>query len=579
MATLSRKALYLGPSPWADEPSVEVLFALSTEELSRAPAGAEAVSRLLSHFFVPSSLPKTDLLSVGQFIVELARALLNEHGGVVAAASARLAPEGLVLTLGFHHPHASLLALEGAVRLLMGAHQAKTEEVAKAIQALWRQTVPFSPDPQASILIRSSRERGLPVRPLDIGARLWIHGWGARSDILMEASPRGDSFLGKRTASHKALTKNLAISAGFRILPSAVVTQASELEQASRAVGFPCVTKPVSGGQSKGVTVGIANPGELRQGFEAAHGQGKSPVLLERYAEGEPHRLMVLRGKLWKAIVRPRPTVVGDGLTTVIELVQARNQARLQGLRPSSLARPIPVDAALDACLARQRLSRSSVPAAGVRVRVREIPMLNQGAEGYEDMTGRMSAELCVAAERLATMMGVSSLGIDVMAQDISQPEGAYFLEANLTPGLRLLKEAGLSEVEIGQAVIGESPARIPSTLVLAARTDHVRILAQASRLGSVGWTDGRQVGIGEVTLPTAVRRTHDGVDLLVRNPAVGSLLVVCDPEELVAEGLPLDRLDSTLITAGASLPAEWEALVRRCSARVARKSVEGMFA
>jgi cyanophycin synthetase len=210
---------------------------------------------------------------------------------------------------------------------------------------------------------------------------------------------------------------------------------------------------------------------------------------------------------------------------------------------------------------------------------VREIPLLSKGATGYEDVTSRIHQDVRLAAEGLAGLMGAVSLGIDIMAEDISRPETVYFLEANLTPGLSMFKEVGMTPVEIGSAVLGDVPARIPSLLILAARANHARILELAPRSESVGWTDGRQVGLGCRSFPTAVQSPHDGVDLLVRNPAVGSLLVVCDPEELVAEGLPLDRLDSTLITAGASLPAEWEALVRRCSARVAHKSVEGMFA
>lgn len=558
MASLKLLATYHGPSPHADEPSVEALLELTEAELSRVPESAPKLAAATSRFFAPGDLPGADGLEAGRFIVLLAKALANERGGLIRAASARQEPAGVVLTLGFHHPRGALLALEAAVRLAIGAGRAAPADVAKAVAKLMESLVPFTPDPQAGILLRHAQAAGIPARRLDEGARLWQFGWGARSEIQFEAASRSDSFISLKVSVGKDLTKRLAQAAGFRVKPGVLVTRPEDLERAAKAVGVPCVTKPVAGSLSRGVTVGITDLAGLRRGWDDALAVGKGGVFVERHAEGDPHRIMVVRGKVWKVILRPRPFVVGDGASSVEALVRARNGALMAGPRPSTLWRPAPMDAAFVACLRRQGLSPASVPASGRKVLIREIPMLDQGASAYEDVTPRLHPEIRAAAEELARMLGAGCLGVDLMAEDVSRPESSAFLEANLTPGLRVLKAAGLTDGEIGAGVLGDRAGRIPAVLIIAPRADHAAILARRPLAAEVGWTDGRGVGVGTLRLPALVPTPHDGVDLLVRRPSVESLLILADPSDILSHGMPLDRVDRTILADGAQLPPAW---------------------
>lgn len=565
MASLKLLATYHGPSPHADEPSVETLLELTEAELAKVPGSASklaASSRLLA----PGTLPGADSLEAGRFVVLLAQSLLNERGGLIRAASARREPAGVVLTLGFHHPRGALLALDTAVRLAVGAGSASQQDLAKAITRLMEGLVPFTPDPQAGILIRHALAKGIPARRVDERSRLWQFGWGARSEIHFEAASQADSLVAYKITVGKDVTKRLAQAAGFRVQASLLAARPEDLEGAARAVGFPCVTKPLAGSHSRGVTVGIVDLQGLRQGWASAQAVDKGPVLVERHAEGDPHRIMVVRGKVWRAVLRPRPSVVGDGVSDVVALVRARNTSILAGQRPSSLWKPAPLDAAFVACLRRQGLSPASVPGAGRKVLIREIPMMDQGAAAYVDVTARLHREIREAAEELARMIGAGCLGIDLMAEDVSRPEGAAFLEANLTPELRVLKAAGLSDADIGEGLLGGGVGRLPTTLIVAPRADHAAILARRAPADAVGWTDGRGVGAGSRLLPARVPTPHDGVDLLVRRPTVESLLVLADPADIESHGMPLDRFDRIVLADGAALPQAWMETLRRRS-------------
>ncbi len=161
-------------------------------------------------------------------------------------------------------------------------------------------------------------------------------------------------------------------------------------------------------------------------------------------------------------------------------------------------------------------------------------------------------------------MVGAASLGIDLVAADISLPETAFFLEANLTPGLRVARAAGLSAEAIGAALLGNGPSRLPSTLIVAPRVEHAGILGRAQLTPSTGWTDGRAVGMGERRLPAAVTTPHDGIDLLVRRPSLESLLVLADAADILEGGMPLDRADKIVVAEEAALPADWMDTLRR---------------
>lgn len=566
MASLKLLSTYLGPSVHAEEPSIEVILELDAAELARIPASAAKMAAGTARFFTPEALPGADLLEAGAFVVSLAKALAIERGAVIRAAKARRESGAVILTLGFHHPRGALLALDAAVRLAVGADRAEPAAIAKVIEKLMGSLVPFTPDPQVGILLRHALAVGVPARRVDEKARLWQFGWGCRSDIRFEAAAKADSHIAYKVTVGKDVTKRLAQTAGFRIQPGVIVRRAEELEGAAKAVGFPCVTKPLAGSHSRGVTVGIRDLHGLRLGWAAAEAEGKGDVLVERHAEGDPHRLMVVRGKVWKAILRPRPSVVGDGVSTAEALARARNASILAGRRPSSLWQPAPLDAAFVACLRRQGLAPTSVPEAGRKVLIREIPMMDQGASAYVDVTSRLHPEIREAAEELARMVGAGCLGIDLVAEDVGSPEGAAFLEANLTPELRVLKAAGVSDASIAAALLGDAVGRIPATLVVAPRASHAAILGRHAPATGTGWTDGRGVGTGARRLPVQVPTPHDGVDLLVRRPSVESLLILADPADIVAGGIPVDRADRVLLAEEAGLPAPWVEALRRHS-------------
>ena len=566
MIELRYLATYFGPNPYASDPVVVASLRVSAGLVAGASDKMTRVSRACAAWFAPPAAEQAvDEAAVGRFIAHWALAALNEFGGGLTTALVIRATDEVRVALGFYHPKLSFDALALAAQLLADVDRLPASGVAEALQRLWQACRTINPDFQAQFLIDYARKHDLPYRRHIPETRIWQFGWGGRSEVFFESSPMEDSARGQSWAGDKALSKEVFRALGVPTAPSVIVQSEAELEQAARTVGFPCVTKPLNCGRSRGVTTDIRDHGQLVQGVREAAKHTARSIMIERHVEGEVHRMIVVRGRLWKTIRRDRPYVVGDGRSTLLSLAQARNEPLRRQARPGAFVGPVPLDAEFRSVLRRQGFGPEDVPVAGLRVRLLDIPLLSAGAT-YCDVTEQVHPEVVVMAEALARAFRVASCGVDYIATDIGHScfEQGAFIEINLTPGLRVPLMAGVPAEEIARTILGDRPARLPYTLVIAQAADHEAIRSRLPLVPSVGWACGGRTGLGALAFPDVLASVHQAMDRLVKHPGVESLILVADPAQLRSEGLPAGRTSRTIVLASACLDPTWREVARR---------------
>ena len=96
-----------------------------------------------------------------------------------------------------------------------------------------------------------------------------------------------------------------------------------DLPSRQRAMDFleggPCVVKPANGtGGGTGVTCGVESSDDLGSGV-AGGPPFDDDILVERAIQGREYRLLFLDGELIHVVSRARPTVEGDGRSSVID--------------------------------------------------------------------------------------------------------------------------------------------------------------------------------------------------------------------------------------------------------------------
>ncbi len=296
----------------------------------------------------------------------------------------------------------------------------------------------LSLDKMTIALLRAAEQRDIPWLRLGFPHRFVQLGQGRHGRRLHETMLDTTSYFAVRLTSNKAATHQLLQRLAFPQPVQHVVMDVSHAVQAAAAIGYPVVVKPCHGGKGRGVSVGVTNPEQVRQAYLLA-AQGGDSVVVESLLAGDDHRLLVVGGRLLAAARRLPASVVGDGRSTIAELVAVLNRDPRRGRGYQKLLEIVDIDQETVDVLARQGHAVHSVLAEGRRALLRRTANVSRGGTA-EDVTDIMHHDNVRLAEDVAREVGLDVTGIDFLTPDVSRSwreVGGGIIEVNPNPGLR----------------------------------------------------------------------------------------------------------------------------------------------
>jgi cyanophycin synthetase len=244
------------------------------------------------------------------------------------------------------------------------------------------------------------------------------------------------SAIGREIARDKALTKAVLAHAGLPVPPGVVLRHDDDL---GRLVDLepPWVLKPLDGTHGQDVVVGVAT----REEAAAIWAAQRRPLLCEALLRGHEYRVVCVGTQVVAAALRKPAFVVGDGHSSVAELVDAKNREPHRHPGHHGDRTRIEVDAEVLAELARRHLAPSSIVAVDDEVVLRRRANLSQGGEAY-DATDEVCPENRALFCRVAEAVDLEVVGIDVMGETLAEPltgqPAAGIIDVNARPGLRM---------------------------------------------------------------------------------------------------------------------------------------------
>src|SRR3954470_22309292 len=352
--------------------------------------------------------------------------------------------------------------------------------------------------PSTQAVVDAATKRGIPTLRLAGATSLFQLGWGAQAKRVRATITGDSSYLAVDIASDKDLTKQLLAEAG---LP---VPRGETVRTVERALAFmqrlrrPVVVKPLDANQGKGVTVDVRDEACLVAAFARAREWGRS-VLVEEFIEGDDYRVLVVDGRVVAASHRRPPSVNGDGVHTVRELVEQENRNPLRGRGHNTPLTRIRLDEAAQEELRKQGFGPDAVPPAGTLVRLRGNANLSTGGTAA-DVTDRLHPETARACERAAKAIGLDVAGIDLVCQDAGRTLGAQhgaIIEVNAAPGIRMHEHPSSGMPRRAGAAIVDSlfrdgeEGRIPTIAVTGTNGKTTTTLALASVMRAAGYRTG----------------------------------------------------------------------------------------
>ncbi|ROT44845.1 hypothetical protein [Pusillimonas sp. NJUB218] len=417
-----------------------------------------------------------------------------------------------------------------------------SNEVDTEIRLPARSAVPLSQSTYH--LLRTAQAAGMPWR--HTGNGIFQIGWGERQTRVRSSQLWGDTALGCETAQHKYWAAQWLSQAGLPAAQHGVANTEAQAFELARQLGNKVVIKPVDRDRGEGITVLPQGEEALRHAFLAA--QEYSPqVLVEAWAPGVCHRVLVVKDKMVYAVKRLPIAVEGDGVNTIADLIRRANERR-QGLPVWQRKPPLPDDTQTQACLQLYGLSLNDVLPTGQWAPLRDIESTAWGGIDLE-MTDRIHPENIVLAIRAAQVFGLTAAGVDIMSTDITRPwyeNGAIINEVNVAP----LLGGGPASLRTLPALIAHllpNGAHIPIDVYLggpealqAAQERHATLCQ--SGVNAFLCTPDQTWSSHQKLLPTLHQNLFDRCLIQLGNPHAGHLVVVIQNTEFLTTGLPFNR-------------------------------------
>jgi cyanophycin synthetase len=488
-------------------------------------------------------------------VQRLATNLQRRAGCTVPDGRTVPADDGVWLALvGYEEEAVGRRAVALAVALVRDALAGDPRPSAPAVAELEALFEAERLGPSTRAIVEAARRRDIPVRRLDEGSLVQL-GTGRHQRRVRAAVTSGTSVLGLETAQDKDLTKRALAAVGLPTPQGEVVREPEEAVAAAERLGWPVLLKPLDGNHGRGVSGRLDDAAAVRAAWPRARGESRR-VVVERFAEGRDHRVLVVGGRVVACAERVPAHVVGDGARTIRALVEAANADPRRGEGHARPLTRLPLDEETEECLARAGLTPESVPAAGERVLLRACANLSTGGSAI-DRTDALHPDNALACVLAAEAVGLDVAGVDVLTPDASVPfdeNGGVIVEVNAGPGLRMhTHPTEGTPRDVGGAIVDMlfppgAPARVPVLAVTGTngKTTTTRLLAhlvrEAGRTVGFTTTDGvylqeRLVAEGDMTGPYAA-------GLVLANPLVDVAVLEVARGGLLRAGLGFDRCD-----------------------------------
>ncbi len=413
--------------------------------------------------------------------------------------------------------------------------------------------------PSTSSLVMEAEARGIPWIRLNKYSLCQL-GYGANQKRIQATVTSMTSSIGVEIACDKEDTKFLLEQYEVPVPRGAVIKTEAGLEDAVHKLGFPLVIKPINGNHGRGITTNIQDKETALLAFAQAKKVSNS-VIVERFITGFDYRILVVNNKLVAAAKRTPAHVVGDGISTIQQLIDEVNKDPRRGYGHEKILTQIDVDAITQKILGEKGLTLESVLEKGQMLYVKDTANLSTGGTA-EDVTDIVHPYNVFMAERIAKIVGLDICGIDIMTTDITQPlpdtRGAV-LEVNAAPGFRmhLAPTSGLPRNVAAHVIdmlypAGET-ARIPIIAITGTngKTTTTRLISHIARMKGykVGYTTTDGVYIQNRLLMTGDCTGPSSAEFVLKDPTVDFAVLECARGGLLRAGLGFKKCNVGIVT------------------------------
>ncbi|WHH57384.1 cyanophycin synthetase [Petroclostridium sp. X23] len=459
----------------------------------------------------------------------------------------------------FKNEKCALEAARIAVKIVNALIQGQALDVENEIKNMIKVSMEYELGPSTKTIVDEAVKRGIPVTRLGNESLVQL-GYGKYQRRIQSTITDSAGCIAVDIASNKLLTKKILQDYDIFVPKGEIAYTDDAAVSLAQELGYPVAVKPYDGNQGKGVALNLTTEEQVRQAFQNACAFSTA-VMVERFVRGKDYRVLVVGDKVSAVSERCAACVTGDGVSTVVQLIDEEN---LNPLRGESHERPLTklkIDGITKQVLNKQGFTEESVPRQGQTVWLRENGNLSTGGTAA-DRTDDIHPYNAQMAMKAAQVIGLDVAGIDMITPDISVPlykNGGAVIEVNAAPGIRMhvYPSAGKPR-NVGKDIIDMLfPKDVPYTIPLVSVTGTNGKTTTTRMISHILKTQGLTVGMtttsgiyindkcilkGDNTGPASAR-------MVLGDKQVEAAVLETARGGIVKRGLGYDQADVGIIT------------------------------
>ncbi len=310
----------------------------------------------------------------------------------------------------------------------------------------WKDIEERNENPSRREILEEAKKMGLQWEQIEGTKtfRLWSE---SHSEFFTGEVSGATSYIGYISCLDKYRTKcflqknNVSTPKGFLISKN---TSHDEIVKIFDELHKPLVVKPAFGKKGEKVFMHISDKetfmSSLLSAFEYQK-NGNVGVLVEEQFSGKEYRILVSREKVVGVLNRVPANVVGDGIHTIEELIDKKNEDTRRQDNPKWYLVKIKKDETVLLFLEKQGLSLTSVVPEGKQIFLRGNSNISTGGDSI-DMTDTIHPSVGeIALRAINSIPGLAFAGVDFMTENIHQQQNAdtyKIIEINHSPALEM---------------------------------------------------------------------------------------------------------------------------------------------
>ena len=565
-----------GPNYWSIRRDKLIVMRLDLEDLAEKPSNEipgfyegliDVLPSLVEHYCSPGyrggffERVRTGTY-MGHIIEHIALELQELAGTPVGFGRTRGTSTPGVYNVVFEYveEQAGRYAGRAAVRLCQSIVDTGTypkEELAQDLADLRDLCNNAALGPSTETIVKEAQARNIPWLLLSARAMVQL-GYGVHQKRIQATLSSFSGILAVELACDKEGTKTILKDGGIPVPRGTVIQYLDELSAAIEEVGgFPIVIKPLDGNHGRGISIDVKTQQEAEEAYDLASAASKTrSVIVERYYKGSDHRILVINGKVAAVAERIPAHVVGDGRSTIEELIDITNQDPNRGDGHANVLTKITIDKTALNVLEKQGYELTSILPQGAIAYLRATANLSTGGIAV-DRTDEIHPENVWIAQRVAKLIGLDIAGIDVVTEDIRKPlkeVDGVIVEVNAAPGFRMhvAPSRGLPR-NIAAPVIDMlfppgTPSRVPILAITGTngKTTTSRLISHICRQTGkvVGFTTTDGVYIDDYLVEKGDNTGPYSASMILKDPTVEIAVLETARGGILRSGLAFNQCD-----------------------------------